>query len=156
MLEIFAHADRVKEIYASSGDISINWVAILLAVVAAMIIGFVWYGPLFGKQWMKLVGLKKKDIEKDQQMPLLIMLGLAIVQAFVLAYFIAFVSDFYPEYSQFSVGVLTGAWAFVGFVLPVLISNTVFSKGSKDLLKINLGNQFVTLVVIGAIIGSVS
>ena len=34
-----------------------NWIGIILATVAAMVIGFLWYGQWgFGKSWMALVG----------------------------------------------------------------------------------------------------
>ena len=37
--------------------IEINWIAILVAVVANFILGFVWYTPLFGKVWAKEMGM---------------------------------------------------------------------------------------------------
>jgi hypothetical protein len=37
-------------------DLNINMVAILVAVVANFILGFVWYTPLFGKAWAKEMG----------------------------------------------------------------------------------------------------
>jgi hypothetical protein len=73
-----------------------------------------------------------------------------------MAHFIAYSGYFYPDYSGVTTGLLTGLWAFVGFVIPLLVSNTIFSKGSTELLKINLGNQLVTLLVIGAILGAVN
>jgi hypothetical protein len=30
---------------------NIPWLAVIVATVANMILGFLWYGPLFGKQW---------------------------------------------------------------------------------------------------------
>ena len=33
-----------------------NWIAIVVATAAAMVIGFLWYGPVFGKAWMALSG----------------------------------------------------------------------------------------------------
>ena len=33
-----------------------NWIAIIVATAAAMVIGFLWYGPVFGKAWMALSG----------------------------------------------------------------------------------------------------
>jgi hypothetical protein len=84
------------------------------------------------------------------------MAGLALAQAVILAHFIAYASNFYFDFDGWVVGALTGLWAFAGFVAPVLISNTMFSKGSTELLKINLSNQFVTLLVIGVILGSIS
>lgn len=39
---------------------SINYLAVLIAAVASMIIGFLGYGPLFGKAWMRLMNFDKK------------------------------------------------------------------------------------------------
>lgn len=142
--------------YLSSGEVSVSWTGIFLATVAAMVIGSVWYGPLFGKKWMKIVGLKKKDMQQDSWLPMVAMLGLALAQAVILAHFIAYAANFYFDFGGWVVGILTGLWAFAGFVAPVLISNTMFAKGSTELLKINLGNQFVTLLVIGIILGSIN
>jgi len=44
--------------------IELNYLAIIAAAIASMLIGWLWYGPLFGKQWMKLAGLKKSDMKK--------------------------------------------------------------------------------------------
>jgi len=142
--------------YLSSGEVSVSWTGIFLATVAAMVIGSIWYGPLFGKKWMKIVGLKKKDMQQDSRWPMVAMLGLALAQAVILAHFIAYAGNFYLDFDGWVVGALTGLWAFAGFVTPVLISNTMFAKGSTELLKINLGNQFVTLLVIGVILGSIT
>ena len=37
-------------------DLNINMLAILLAVVANFILGFLWYTPLFGNAWAKELG----------------------------------------------------------------------------------------------------
>jgi hypothetical protein len=157
MLNYLAHGGISDSgTYLSSSEVSVSWLAIFLATLAAMVIGSIWYGPLFGKQWMKAVGLKKKDVQGDSWLPMVAMVGLALAQAVILAHFIAYASNFYFDFDGWVVGALTGLWAFAGFVAPVLISNTMFSKGSTELLKINLSNQFVTLLVIGVILGSIN
>lgn len=157
MFEILAHGDLDKTgAYLATGEVTISWLGIFLATLAAMVIGTIWYGPLFGKKWMKLVGLKKKDMDQASWWPMVAMTGLALAQAIILAHFIGYAANFYFDFSKLTVGILTGLWAFAGFVAPVLISNTLFSKGSTELLKINLGNQFVTLLVIGAVLGGIS
>lgn len=153
MLNTLANMDLLSVSPAGGISVSVSWLGIFVAVVSAMIIGSVWYGPLFGKKWMKLVGLKRGQTSPTG--PMLIMLGLAIIQALVLAHFVAYVQYFYPDYSNLSVGLLTGLWAFIGFIVPVLVSTAVFAKGSMELLKINLGNQLVTLLAIGAILATV-
>ncbi len=154
MLNIFAHMDKIAIDSSGSLSVSVSWLGIFLAVVAAMAIGSIWYGPLFGKKWMKLVGLKRG--ESSPTGPMLVMLGLAIIQAFVVAHFIVYVGYFYPDYSGLSVGLLTGLWTFVGLIVPALVSKAIFEKGSMELLKINLGNQLITLLAIGAILGTVN
>ncbi|HLD39833.1 MAG TPA: DUF1761 family protein, partial [Candidatus Nanoarchaeia archaeon] len=33
-----------------------NYLAVLVAAIAAYVVGFLWYGPVFGKKWMALMG----------------------------------------------------------------------------------------------------
>jgi hypothetical protein len=47
---------------------NINYWAVLVCGVLSMVIGFVWYGPLFGKKWMEIVGATFKDIEERKRM----------------------------------------------------------------------------------------
>lgn len=37
-------------------EMNINFTAVLVAVVANFILGFLWYTPLFGKAWVKEMG----------------------------------------------------------------------------------------------------
>ena len=48
--------------------ISVNYLAIVAGAVFSMILGFVWYGPIFGKKWMEIVGVDPKDLEARKQM----------------------------------------------------------------------------------------
>lgn len=47
----------------------VNWWAIIAATAATMALGALWYGPLFGKQWMKLEGLTKEDTDNADGSP---------------------------------------------------------------------------------------
>ena len=62
--------------------------SILLAIVAAYAVGFIWHGPLFGKQWMELNKLpkpKKENMKFSMMLPgLSASLVLSIVQSAVL------------------------------------------------------------------------
>lgn len=143
---LFAQAANVPEV-------SVNWLAIILATIAAMAVGYVWYGPLFGEKWMKLVKLSKKQVEKDWKKPMLIMLLLAFVQAFILSHFIAYAGYFYPDMSGIGIGLITAFWALVGFTLNGTITTNMFSRRPDELTKIEAGNQLVTLLLMGVIIG---
>ena len=38
-----------------------NYLVLGLAVVVSFAFGFLWYGPLFGKTWVQLMGIKKEE-----------------------------------------------------------------------------------------------
>ena len=53
----------------------INWLAVLLAFIASMAIGFVWYMPaVLGKRWMAAIGKTEEDL-KNIEVPVLVAHG---------------------------------------------------------------------------------
>ena len=43
---------------------AINWFAVVAAVLVGFPVGYLWYGPLFGKQWMASVGLTEEKFSR--------------------------------------------------------------------------------------------
>lgn len=41
---------------------NINWWAVVVATAVTMVLGTLWYGPFFGKKWMKLEGLTEDAV----------------------------------------------------------------------------------------------
>ena len=147
-----AHAEENFYRGLSVPELSINWLAIIASTIVAMIIGSIWYGPLFGKKWLKIVKLTKKDT-KDWQKPMLTMLVMALVQSFIISHLIVYTAYFYPEMNRGIVGIITGFWLFIGVALPLILSSNMFAKRKIDLTYIEGGNQLVTLLIVGAILG---
>lgn len=44
-------------------QLKINHLAVWLNIVLLHILGFLWYGPIFGETWMEMVGLTMADAE---------------------------------------------------------------------------------------------
>lgn len=44
-------------------QLKINHLAVWVNIILLHILGFAWYGPLFGEQWMEMVGLTMEDAE---------------------------------------------------------------------------------------------
>ena len=130
--------------------IQVNYVAVLLAAVSAMVIGSIWYGPLFGKAWMKLTGVSKEDVNK-KEMPKLygIMFLGALVEGYILSHFIHYAG----AYTVFD-GAKTGVWAWLGFVAATMLGSYLFAKRPVKLFYIDAGYALVNLMVMGAIIAS--
>src|SRR6266849_5244088 len=48
---------------------NLNWLAILVAAISTMVVGFLWYSPLlFAKAWMKEMGYDPNDKAKTEEM----------------------------------------------------------------------------------------
>ena len=75
--------------------ITVNYWAIASGAVLSMVFGAIWYGPLFGKKWMELIGVNSADLEARKKMqksagPLyLVQFLMTIFQVLVLAHLIA-------------------------------------------------------------------
>ncbi len=133
--------------------VHVNYLAVLLSAVAAMVIGFLWYGPLFGKEWMLLVGLTEAKMAKakDQMGQ---MYGLMFVSSLVMAYVLAhFVWYAAPGSLTLLIAVKTAVWAWLGFVITTQLSKFLFSPDKKPvkLLVIESSYYLVTLIVMGVI-----
>ena len=129
---------------------SINYPAVLAAVIINMALGSVWYGPLFGKQWMKLTGRTKESMEKDKSdMPKVMggMALLALVQTLVLAAFVG-----YSGAATVLTGAVVGFWAWLGFVFVTAMQDVLFQKKNSNLAGINIAYNLVTLLINGAVL----
>ena len=57
---------------AIAGYVDTHIFSILLAILASFVLGFIWYGPLFGAQWMaynKMTKPKKEDMKFSMMLP---------------------------------------------------------------------------------------
>ena len=133
---------------------SINYLAILLCAVLAMVIGFLWYGPFFGHAWMRLCGTTEMDVEKRKEMqkkavPLyVIQFVLTLFELFVLAHLTG---------STAKSGFFSALIVWGGFVLPTTAASCMWSGESrKDAWSrffIQAGYQLVCFALFGTILG---
>ena len=63
---------------------AVNWIAVLIGTVFNMVLGTLWYGPLFGKMWLKIIGKKREELQSNAVMYLL-PLVMALVSSYILA-----------------------------------------------------------------------
>ena len=55
----------------------------LIGAFVSMVIGFVWYGPIFGKQWMEIMGISKENMKNVSQKEMIPHYALNFLVAFV-------------------------------------------------------------------------
>lgn len=137
--------------------IEVNYLAVLIAAVASMVVGFLWYSPvLLGKPWMKLMGYtteSMKAAQKEMMKTYGVSFVLALITAYVLFHVIT-MSEAYFGYSRLMTGLTSGLWMWLGFVMPVQAVDILFGKRVPKLFAINTGYQLVSLLVMGSVIAN--
>ena len=130
----------------------VNYLAVLVAAVVNMIVGFLWYGPLFGKRWTKLMGWTAADMEAGKK-TMGKTYGLTYIGAAFMAYVLSVVLN-NSSATDFMSGAMVGFWIWLGFVVPVQMSEVLYGKKSWDLYYLNIGYYLVALVLMGGVLAS--
>jgi len=126
----------------------VNWLAIIIAVIANMVIGALWYGNwAFGKSWMKLSGHTMG--EGMQVGPLYALTALAaLVQAITMSWFLGQTGA-----NSGAAGAIIGLYVGLGFVASAMFAEVLFAGRPPRLYAITAGYSVVAAIVQGAIIG---
>lgn len=153
-----------------------NFIAIIVAALVPLIVGFIWYNPkVFGNAWMQASGMTEEQIKGGNMAKIF---GLSLLFAFLLAFmlptlvnhqmaavsltggdvenalpsFQAFMDDYGDAFRTFKHGVLHGVLAGIFIALPILGTNALFERKSAKYILINSGYWIVTLGIMGGII----
>lgn len=137
----------------SEFGIPINWLAVVIAAASNMAIGFGWYSmSVFGKPWMKLLGLTREDLEKAKKEmgpKYGIMVLASLVMACVLAGIVSFAGS-----NTIVGGFKVGFAVWLGFVATIGLNSFIFESKPFNLYLINVGYYLVALAVMGAILAA--
>ena len=133
--------------------VNVNLVAVLAAAIASMVLGFLWYGPLFGKQWIQLMGWGKMNkaamdkMKKGASKGYAVMFVTSLVMAYVLAHIVA-----YSGAVTAMEGAQAGFWIWLGFVATVTLGSVLWEGKSMKLYYLNAAYHLVNLAVMGVIL----
>lgn len=136
-------------------NIEVNYLAILLAGVASMILGFLWYSPiLFGKQWMKLRGFTPETLKKAQK-EMGTLYGISFVVSLITAYVLSHVmtmSGSFFGYPKIMTGLNTAFFMWIGFMMPVQLTATIFGNKQWALFGIDTGYQLASVIAMALVL----
>lgn len=140
----------------------INYLAVFISGVLAMIIGALWYGPLFGDTWMKIIGADKLDKEARDKMQKESGLLYLFQFVIVLLQFSALSHMFlYFGYEQdISIDLVNNfettfyIWLFI--IVPTIFGASVWNNDSKKIkttrFLIQSGYQFIIFTIAAVLI----
>ncbi|WP_300565795.1 DUF1761 domain-containing protein [Flavobacterium sp.] len=154
----------------------INFLALLLAALSTLVVGFIWYNPkVFGGIWMRESGMTE---EKMKGSNMIMIFGLSVVYAFFIAFtlqfvtihqigamgmiggdvanakpsYAAFMADYGDAFRSFKHGALHGTITGVFLVLPVIGTNALYEKRSFKYVLVTSGFWIVCFGIMGAIV----
>jgi len=131
----------------------INIWSVIAVAVASIIIGMLWYGPIFGKVWTKLMGFDMSNKEKMAEMkkkaqPAYIGQAItSLIAAFVLASLVLSLNiGTYYEAIKLSF------FLWLGFHGPVLLNQVFWAGKPVRLWQIDASYHLVNLLVAALIL----
>lgn len=132
----------------------IQFITVLLLAIFSMALGAVWYGPLFGKAWMHIIGATELDMQRRKEMqrramPLYgVQFILTFLQVYILAHFI--------KGWENATGIETALWLFAGFIIPTLAAGAMWNNDSAKVswarFLIQSGYQLILFIVFGVVL----
>lgn len=132
----------------------INVWAVLVATLSTFLVGWIWYGPLFGKAWMSAAGI---TADETQQGNMAKIFGLAFIFELIMAFNLAMFLTGSPEAAaqvDAGMGAFYGFLTGFGWIFFAMAVNSLFEQKSWKYIVINGGYWTVTFTVMGLIIGA--
>lgn len=133
----------------------INYVAVLICGVASMILGTVWYGPLFGKKWMKITGASEMDQarRKEMQKRAMPLYGISFVLTLVQAAIFGMLIEALPDMSPLTLAM----WMWLAFIIPTVAAGSMWNNDSKEVswarFLIQAPYYLVLFIIFGLVFG---
>jgi hypothetical protein len=131
-----------------------NLIAVLAAGLIPMVIGSVWYGPVFGRMWMKLVGKTEEEIRASMS-PIkmyVVTFMMSLIVAFVLSHVLEAFAVAYAQ-TGLTAGIQGAFWLWLGFVLTIGYQAVAFEDKKLRLFGLNMAYNLVSLLAMGALLG---
>lgn len=128
---------------------AINWMAVLVSVVAAQVVSTVWFVVLFGEPWAKEYGAKDKKEHTKAVPPYTYAVQLACTVVLVLS--LAILQQVAGVNSLGS-ALATGLFVIVGFSISTGLPGQAFLKRWR-VAAIAYGSQAAMILVISLVLG---
>lgn len=132
---------------------NVNFWAVFASAIGSMVVGSIWYGPLFGKMFMHEMGMHQWSPEKQAHMKkgMTMMYVWQFIASLVMFYVLAMLMVKLGK-TDVNGGVVTAFWAWLGFVATAKFGEALWG-GKMTLFWLGAGSSLVTLLVGGVILG---
>lgn len=136
--------------------VAMTWsvdISVIVAAAAGMILGFLWYGPVFGNYWIKLMKFTAKDMEAAKKKGMTAQYFATFIGSIIMAFALDML------FQALGVTSIGGAWAFavivwVGFFLTLTLSSVLWEGKPLQLYILNNLYNLANLLIVSAILAA--
>ncbi len=136
-------------------EVVVNYLAVLVAAIASMVVGYLWYGVFFKKSWMAMMGYTSETMgtmKMKANTAYAIQFVASLLMAYVLYHGLTF-GNYYLEMEPGISGAVVGSfWMWLGFIVPVSLGVVLWENKPWKLWAINASHYLVSLIVMGVIL----
>ncbi len=137
------------EILLTKTNYNMVYLEILIAAVAAFLLGFLWYTALFGKIWQAETGITDEVAKKG----IALTHGLAFLMMVAIAFFLSKYAELHPdEDKNFLHGAFHAGQACLKYALPVMAIHYLYQKKSIKLYLIDALYILAIFALMGGIL----
>jgi hypothetical protein len=122
-----------------------NWIAVLIGVVISMVLGALWYGPLFGQAWLRMIGKRQEDLEASTSTYLTTAFASLLTMISLNLIVIAFGATTLVN------GLLVGALIGIGLSATATFVYTNFEGPPLNVWALYVAYQVVVFLIMGAV-----
>ena len=127
------------------------YLELLIAAVAAFLLGFAWYTVLFGKAWQAETGITDDQAKSGVALTY----GLSFLMMVILAYAVNYVINFHDVAEQtFTHGAFHGMLSALLYALPAVAINYLYQKKSLKLFLIDGSYLVAFMALMGGVLAA--
>ena len=130
---------------------NINIVAIIVAAIASFVFSMLWYGPLFGKVWVKLANMTQEQIEEGKKKGMVGTMIVAFIQTIVFAVGVALAVDLVGA-TDISEALTVSFAIWLTFILTITLSPVLWMGKTVKHWAFDNAYNFCNLLIIATTI----
>jgi len=130
----------------------VNYIAVIIAALAAFGLGAVWYMVL-SKPWLSAMGKTGAELRQHTGPAKVLPFVISILSLLIMAWMLAGLMGHLGDVTVRG-GVITGFFVWLGFVITTMGVNHAFGGAKPMLTLIDGGHWLAVLLIEGAVIGA--
>jgi hypothetical protein len=126
---------------------AVNYIGVLVAALVSFMFGWMWFGPVFGKIWMKAMKISPREAEEMSKNGVLVPIFLGFILALIGSYVIAVLIA--------SLGIVTvkgalllGLIIWLGFFFTTHFGNNMWENKHLNIFYLYIGQDLCRILII--------